>query len=191
MDQRSEVPGCRHHVHQRAERGAATPTHLCSCPAGTIHMHDCPVLLGLACVHFQPTDGAPAAVERVEFERLHDRLMGDYLTRPYLHRVRSLAPQPEAWQSLRDRLSDAYARASPDGEPPEEEAGDDERYEREKARLLEVRRRLEAAAAESAPRMDAAELARRGIKTVVQRAQETIAAQGNVASSFLDEKPPQ
>jgi hypothetical protein len=180
---------CKHLIHHSEERGRAAPSNVCSCPAGLIHMYDCPVSLGLECVHFgERTDEVAAFPER-EFEELHARLMEDYLTRSYYHRVRSLAPEGDSWHAWRDELARAYAE-DVEAEAGEAAARDDESYEREKERLIEQRRRRDAEREQrrtASKDAAAAERARHGIKTVVEKAQETVADRGNVATSYLDD----
>ena len=179
---------CEHLVFQPDERRRPVPSDLCSCPAGLIHMHDCPVSMGRECVHFKEREGEGVLVPEVDFEELRTRLMDDYLLLAYRHRVRSLDPAGDPWAERRINLEEHYAlmeRDQPD--PPEQAPGvmPDEAYEREKEHLLEARRKREADREQR--RLDSAERARRGIKTVVERAQETVAEHGNVASSYLDE----
>ena len=179
---------CKNLIHRTEERGRAAPSHICSCPAGLIHMHDCPVSIGLECVHFSERTDAAVAVPEREVEDLHARLMENYLTRAYYHRVRSLAPGGDSWHAWRDELARAYAEDS-DGETREDAAPDDESYEREKERLIAERRRRdeEREQRKAAGKDAAAARARHGIKTVVEKAQETVADRGNVATSYLDD----
>jgi hypothetical protein len=186
MEEAGEHLRCVHLVHAAGARGEPEPTLLCSCPAGLIHMHDCPVSMGRACVHFAPRAGAPAATPAAELEVLHDRLMEDFLTRPYFARVRALAPGGGGRLERRRALEEDYAAFLRDVEDESEVGGSDADYERERERLREQRRRAEEARAGREQGLDAAERARRGIKTVVERAQETVAASGNVASSYVD-----
>jgi hypothetical protein len=151
-------------------------------------MHDCPVTLGLECVHLRPLEGDPQVVSVQEEEEVRGRLMGSYLSRAYFHRVRSLAPPGDPWNRRREELYAFYAtvelgesRAEPD---------EDERYKKERDRLLAQRRKREEAEREREERTReerARDRARLGIKTVVERAQEAVASQGNVASSIVDD----
>ena len=161
-------------------------------------MHDCPVSLGLECVHFGERTGNAVAMPEREVEDLHARLMEDYLTRSYHHRVRSLAPAGDSWHRWRDELARAYAEeadaeakddAASDAEAKDDAASDDEAYEREKERLIAQRKRREEERERrrAANKDVAAERARHGIKTVVEKAQETVADRGNVATSYLDD----
>ncbi len=179
---------CEHLVFEPDERRRPVPSDLCSCPAGLIHMHDCPVSMGCGCVHFKERDGEGALNPEIDPEELHTRLMTDYLSLTYRHRVRSLDPAGDPWAERRLNLEEHYAlmeRDQPD--TPETAAGvmPDEAYEREKEYKLAQRRKREADREQR--RLDSHERARRGIKTVVERAQETVAEHGNVASSYLDE----
>jgi len=182
-------PGCTHHIHLAVRRGDPEPTLVCSCPAGLIHMHDCPVMNGRACRHFEAGQGAP--VESAAYEEAHTGLMSDFLSRPYVHRVRSLAPEDDAWMRRRLELLERYAaevEEDPAGEEitPEQE----ERYAEEKEHLIAQRKRREEARAEREAKTReerARERAKMGIKTVVERAQESIAARGNVSDSIVDD----
>lgn len=186
MAEGADSPGCARQVCVRGERGRVEPRPFCSCPAGLIHLHDCPVTVGLPCVHFAP-EAPPQPVDAAEADRLFGLLSEDWLTRSYTRRIRSLAPRPDAWQERRAALEAEYG---PELGPPVELTPDEiEAYEREKERLINLRREREAQREESV-KLDAVERARRGIKTVVERAQESVAAQGNVAtSSYLDQPP--
>ena len=178
---------CKHLIHHTEERGRAAPSNLCSCPAGLIHMHDCPVSLGLECVHFGERTDDPVAMPEREFEDLHARLMDNFLTRAYYHRVRSLAPGSDPWHAWQDELARAYAE-DVDAKTPEDAAPDYESYEREKERLIAQRKRREDEREQRKAAGKAAdERARHGIKTVVEKAQETVADRGNVATSYLDD----
>lgn len=187
-----DAVGCTHQIHESGARGHPEPTQVCSCAAGLVHMVDCPVSLGLPCVHFEPLEN-PEPVARQEAEAARERLMESYLDRVYFHRVRSLSPEPSAWQRHKEELNRRY-QPEAEAELGEEEVADVSGYEAERDRILERRRRLEAERAEAAEKEQAAatERQRRGIKTVVQRAQESVAARGNVMSSYLDdvELPP-
>lgn len=138
MPEGTESPRCAHQAHLRGERGAAEAQPFCSCPAGLIHMNDCPVTLGLPCVHFRPLEGAPAVAGAKEIDETFGLLMEDYLTRAYYHRVRALSPTPDAWQQRRERLAGEYAALGMDAP---DEAMEESEYESEKGRLVENRRR--------------------------------------------------
>ena len=85
-------PRCANQVHSQSPGARPEPMQVCSCGAGLIHMLDCPVDLGLPCAFFRPLEGPPAAVDFAAADELHSRLMHDYLSRAYYHRVRALAP---------------------------------------------------------------------------------------------------
>ena len=187
MEPVEDAPRCANQMHVRESNGAADPTLVCSCAAGLVHMHDCPVSMGLPCVHFR--DAEPDVCSRLEWEKVHDRLMMDYLTRPYYHRIHSLAPAGDGWNRRREELYAFYATVELD----EAEFGehDEEEYARERERLLVLRRKREEARKEREERSReerAQERARLGIKTVVEKAQEAVASQGNIASSLVDDK---
>jgi len=149
-------------------------------------MYDCPVAAGLGCVHFEEAEGDPTDLPMLEYERLHDGLMADYLSRVYTHRVRSLAPEGSAWTKRQAELAAFYGEE--DGADVSE--ADLEAYEKERDALIAQRKRREeerAARAERSKEQKALERAKMGIKTVVEKAQEAVAAQGNVASSVVDE----
>jgi hypothetical protein len=133
-------PRCTNQVWVRDER-EARPSTVCACDAGLIHMHDCPVALGLDCSHFAPRAEDADSLEAREYEDLHDALMGAYMTRAYFHRVRSLSPVPDSWQRRREGIGEVYAdlQVEPDDAPDEPS----EAYERERARLLEIRHKKE------------------------------------------------
>jgi len=186
MDPVEAPPSCVNQILVRELSGRLEPTQICSCAAGLIHMHDCPVTLGLPCQHFHPGT-ASSGVTVQEAEQVHDRLMQDYLTRPYAHRVRSLSPAGNPWHRRREELYAFYATVELEGEAPEQ---DDEDYERERDRLIELRRQREEIRKEREERTreeKARERARLGIKTVVEKAQEAVATQGNVMSSVVDD----
>jgi hypothetical protein len=128
-------------------------------------MTDCPVSLGLACVHFRALEGRPEPIDPKEADRLFDALLDDYLTRPYHHRVRSLAPEPDPWRRRRDRIAEEYAAL----EPELEEGIDDETYEAEKTRLVEARRRRDAEREERKRQEDDAKRAAKGLPPRVPR----------------------
>jgi len=172
MDQ-AVSPGCVHHVHVRIDHAGAEPTTVCSCPAGLIHMHDCPMTMGLACVLFEaaePGEGLPA----VGYESLHNELMGQMLTRSYVHRIRNLDPAGDAWSRLREELRERYAAEEI---PPDDEGEiSEERYEQERERLLAHRRKRDEALKEREEQerkekeARAQELAERAIRAAEERA---------------------
>lgn len=182
-------PGCAHHLHLAARHGDPEPTLVCSCAGGLIHMHDCPVMNGRACRFFEEAEGE--VVESAAYEEAHTRLMESFLARPYFHRVRDLVPDGDAWTQRRDELRERYA-----AELDEDTAGADltpeqeEQYAEDKERLIAQRKRREEARAEREAKSreeKARERAKMGIKTVVERAQESIAARGNVSESIVDD----
>jgi len=181
----AEEPRCTNQMVVR-EFGSPEPTQVCSCAAGLIHMHDCPVSLGLPCLHFD--EGSSEALEREQVERSRGRLMDDYLTRTYFHRVRSLAPAGDPILRRREELYAFYATVELD---EAELAGQgDEEYERERERLIDLRKKREEARAQREERTReerARERARLGIKTVVEKAREAVENQGNIASSVVDD----
>ncbi len=195
MSRQEEVPGCRHHIHLSEPRQPPTPTQLCSCPGGLIHMHDCPVLLGRGCAHFAPVEGAPAGLSEREHEALRQRLMEDFLDQTYRHRVQALAPEGSAWQRRRAELHERYrdlleGELSQETDPTPEEQ---EAYERERETLIAARRVRDEerrAREEKTKEERAQERARMGIRTVVEKARDTVEAQGNVAASLLDPVAP-
>ena len=75
----ADSPGCIHHVHIAAARGDREPTFVCSCAAGLIHMHDCPVLAGLECVHFSAGEEPEQLLDTRAADRLHTELMEDLI----------------------------------------------------------------------------------------------------------------
>ena len=185
-----DAPRCANQIHVRGERGAVEGGPICSCAAGLIHMHDCPVTAGLDCTHFRPLGDDPPALDLKEAEDLRERLMQDYLSRPYYHRVRSLAPAGNPWARRKEELYAFYSNVELGKDQGRSIEAEDESYERDRDRLIEQRKKREAVRAEREERTReerATERARLGIKTVVEKAQEAVAAQGNVASSFLDE----
>jgi hypothetical protein len=141
-------------------------------------MLDCPVDMGLPCAFFRALEGAPPAVDPAHADELHSRLMHDYLTRTYFHRIRALAPAGDPWQRRREELYAFYATVELEGgEMPDDEEG----YERERERLIGLRKEREEARQqreEMTREEKAKERARLGIKTVVERAQEAVALQG-------------
>ncbi len=104
-------------------------------------MHDCPITLGLECIHFTPLEEEPEVIDAVAHTDLHERLMEDYLSRSYFHRIRSLSPAGDGWHERQDELADRYAAV----EPEPDDAPDDvsEEFEAERARLLAIRRKRE------------------------------------------------
>lgn len=170
-------PRCANQVHAHAPGQRPEPTQVCSCSAGLIHMLDCPVDLGLPCAFFRALEGPPASVDFAAADELHSRLMQDYLSRTYFHRIRALAPAGDPWQRRREELYAFYATVELEGEEPFD---DEEGYERERERLVGLRKEREAERAqrdEMTREEKAKERARLGIKTVVERAQEAVALQ--------------
>jgi hypothetical protein len=138
-------------------------------------MLDCPVELGLPCGFFRALEGTPAALDGTAADEIHSRLMSDYLSRAYYHRIRALAPAGDPWQRRREELYAFYATVELEGHEPGE---DEEGYERERERLCGLRREREEARQERdqmTREEKARERARLGIKTVVERAQEAVA----------------
>jgi len=189
MDHVEDAPGCAHHVHIPGGRLGSEPTLVCSCPAGLIHMHDCPVMLGLECCHLRPA-ADPTEVAPADYERLHAALMDVFLSRSYVHRIRGLAPAGDDWQRRRDLLGAEYADQAP-GDADEPLAPDEiQHYEEERDRLISLRKKREERERERQERSReerARERARMGIKTVVEKAVDAVAATGNVASSVVDD----
>jgi len=183
-----ESPVCAHQVHVEGPDHETELGQVCVCEAGLIHMHDCPVALGLRCRHFAEPSDAFERLSLRDYDLLHGRLMADYLQRSYVHRVRSLDPETrDAWQVRRRELAALYVD-EPEAEPAAVEREDQE-YEEERDRLIARRKEREAIRKEREEKTreeKARERARMGIKTVVEKAQESVAAQGNVASSYLD-----
>jgi hypothetical protein len=178
MEPAEETPRCANQVHVNLGGGRPEPTQVCSCGAGLIHMLDCPVTLGLACAFYRPLEGEPEALDSPAADEAHSRLMHDYLSRAYHHRVRSLAPAGDPWHRRRAELYAFYATVELEGV---EALDDEEGYEREKERLRGLRQQREEARKEREQMTreeKARERARLGIKTVVERAQEAVALQG-------------
>jgi hypothetical protein len=177
MEPSETGPRCANQVHSHVGGERPEPTQVCSCSAGLIHMLDCPVDMGLPCAFFRALEGPPASVDFAAADELHSRLMQDYLSRTYYHRIRALAPAGDPWQRRREELYAFYATVELEGqEQPDNEEG----YERERERLLGLRKEREAERAqrdEMTREEKAKERARLGIKTVVQRAQEAVALQ--------------
>ena len=140
MGGQEESPRCNHQV-RVVEGGQAEPSLVCDCSAGLIHMYDCPVTMGLRCVHFDDDASPPEAVEARAHAELHERLMADYLSRVYGHRVRSLDPDGDAWQSRRAELALVYEAFEPEADDAPDEVS--EAYSRERERLLKIRRKRE------------------------------------------------
>jgi len=187
MEAQEAGPRCSNQVYVCIEGETPEPTQVCSCSAGLIHMLDCPVDMGLSCAFFRELAGAPAVVQPAAADELHSRLMSDYLSRTYYHRVRGLAPAGDPWHRRREELYAFYATVELEGAVVDD---DEEGYERERERLLALRQRREEArkAREALTREERAkERARLGIKTVVEKAQEAVAAQGNVRESVVDD----
>ncbi|MHC4938932.1 MAG: hypothetical protein ACYTHK_08190 [Planctomycetota bacterium] len=182
-------PGCANHLHLAARRGDPEPTLVCSCEAGLIHMHDCPVMNGRECRLFEDGDGK--VVEADAYEESHTRLMEIFLARPYLHRVRDLTPEGDAWVRRKEELAAHYSEElAEDTEGAELTPEQEEQYSEEKERLIDQRKRREEARAEREAKSreeKARERAKMGIKTVVERAQESVAARGNVSESIVDD----
>jgi hypothetical protein len=108
-------------------------------------------------------------------DEVHSRLMHDYLSRAYYHRIRSLAPAGNPWLRRKEELYAFYATVELEGREPDD---DEEGYERERERLCGLRREREDARRERdqmTREEKAKERARLGIKTVVERAQEAVA----------------
>ena len=189
MADSADSPGCIHHVHVVASRGEREPSLLCACAAGLIHMHDCPLLLGLECVHFEAGEEPEQTLGMREFDKLHGDLMEDFLSRSYYHRVRSLGPGGTPFQARREDLLRQYAEQWEDEGPDDLTPEQEERYVDERDRLIE-RRRIrdqERREREQKTREERArERAKMGIKTVVERARESVAARGNVSESMVD-----
>jgi hypothetical protein len=138
-------------------------------------MLDCPVELGLPCAFFRQLEGPPAALDAAAADDVHSRLMHDYLSRAYYHRIRALAPAGNPWLRRREELYAFYATVELEGREPFD---DEEGYERERERLHALRREREEARKqreEMTREEKARERARLGIKTVVERAQEAVA----------------
>ncbi|MDH3591401.1 MAG: hypothetical protein OER88_05955, partial [Planctomycetota bacterium] len=184
-----EAKRCRNQIHATASREPEA-TLVCRCEAGFIHMHDCPVTMGLTCIHYQPLEGEPDPVSAVEAEALHEQLMSDYMSRTYVHRVRSLGPERDGWVSLRAEIAARYDDAEEAREEPVESEADIEAYEVERDRLIARRKEREEVRREREERSReerAKERARMGIKTVVEKARDSVATHGNVASSVVDD----
>lgn len=147
MGSQDDSPLCAHQVHTRTEGIGVEPALVCSCPAGLIHMHDCPLVAGLSCLHHEEPAEVPRTLEAHDFEKLHAELMEDFLTRPYYHRVRSLAPAGDPWQERRRELAERFpvAEAEEETAPDADGAPDevDETYRAERERLLRQRRKKE------------------------------------------------
>jgi hypothetical protein len=144
-------------------------------------MLDCPVDMGLPCAFFRALEGAPAALDARAADEVHSRLMHDYLSRAYYHRIRSLAPAGNPWHRRREELYAFYATVELEGG---EEPDDEEGYDREKERLIGLRKEREEfrrQREEMTREEKAKERARLGIKTVVERAQEAVALQAGMA----------
>lgn len=190
MEPEGGTPRCMNQLHVGMDGGAPEPAPFCSCAAGLIHMHDCPVSVGLECVFFRALKGAPDVTSVAEEEEIRGRLMSSYLSRAYFHRVRSLAPAGDPWNRRREELYAFYATVELEGKSGTDPEQEDERYSKERDRLLAQRRKREAADKEREERTReerARDRARLGIKTVVEKAQEAVASQGNIASSVVDD----
>jgi hypothetical protein len=190
MEPDSGTPRCANQMQVRMDGGDPEPAPLCSCAAGLVHMHDCPVALGLECVYFRRLEGEPEVISMREEEEVRGRLMTTYLSRSYFHRVRSLAPAGDPWNRRREELYAFYATVELDRDSSAAPDEEDDRYGQERDRLLAQRRKREEADREREARTRedrARDRARLGIKTVVEKAQEAVASQGNVASSVVDD----
>jgi len=190
MADSADQPGCLHHVHVTVSRGDPDPSLVCSCAAGLIHMHDCPLLMGLECIHFRESEQPELLLDNRGFDKLHSELMSDFLSRAYVHRVRSLATGADAWELQREDLLRRYAEEWEDEDPDEVTPEEQERYTAERDRLIERRRKREEERAEREQKTReerAQERAKMGIKTVVEKARESVAARGNVSESIVDD----
>lgn len=190
MEPDGGTPRCANQLHVGMDGGAPEPAPLCSCAAGLIHMHDCPLGMGLECVYFRPLEGEPGVTSVTEEEQLRGRLMSGYLSRSYFHRVRSLAPAGDPWNRRREELYAFYATVELHGKSDMDPDQEDARYSKERDRLLVQRRKREEAEKQREERSReerARDRARLGIKTVVEKAQEAVKSQGNVASSVVDD----
>ncbi|MCK6461870.1 MAG: hypothetical protein L6Q95_18475, partial [Planctomycetes bacterium] len=118
MEPGESGPRCANQVHAHVGGGRPEPTQVCSCAAGLIHMLDCPAELGLSCAFFQPLEGPPAALDAAAADEVHSRLMHDYLSRAYYHRIRSLAPAGNPWLRRREELYAFYATVELVGREP-------------------------------------------------------------------------
>ena len=141
MGLQAESPRCNFQVYLRAESDGPEPSEVCSCPAGLIHMHDCPVTLGLECVHFTRIEAEPEGIDAVAYSDCHERLMGDFLSRLYFHRIRSLAPKGDAWHERQAELAERYKGIEPEPDDAPDEISAE--FEAERARLLAIRRKRE------------------------------------------------
>jgi hypothetical protein len=115
--------------------------------------------------------------------------MDVFLSRSYVHRIRGLSPEGDDWQRRRDLLDAEYADKEGAADAP---LAPDEiaRYEEERDRLISLRKKREEREREREERSReerARERARMGIKTVVEKAVDAVAATGNVASSVVDD----
>jgi hypothetical protein len=170
--------------------GKPEPTQVCSCAAGLIHMLDCPVELGLPCAFFRALEEEPAALDATAADEMHSRLMHDYLSRTYYHRIRSLAPAGDPWLRRREELYAFYATVELEGHEPTD---DEEGYERERERLCGLRQEREEARKQRdqmTREEKARERARLGIKTVVERAQEAVALRSSENEPEAESGPP-
>ena len=185
MADSADRPGCLHHVHVKVSRGDPDPSLVCSCAAGLVHMHDCPVLMGLECKHFRASDEPEMLLDNREFDKLHSELMADFLLRSYVHRVRSLGTGTDAWQERCEDLLRRYAEEWEDEGSDEVTPEAEERYIAERDRLIERRRARDAERAEREQKTReerAKERAKMGIKTVVEKARESVAARATSPS---------
>ncbi|MEE8106357.1 MAG: hypothetical protein V3T86_12550, partial [Planctomycetota bacterium] len=182
-----EIERCAHLIHHAGDRGRTLPGGFCQCPAGLIHANDCPISNGQECVHFKERDGAPEGLDERAYEKLHVQLSEAFVSRRYFHRVRSLCPAGDAWHRRKARLEELYA-GTEDEAPFEDVEKVDAAYVIERDKLIEARRKRDAAREERKQQEKdrAAEQARIRVKTVVERARDTVAEKGNVATSYLD-----
>jgi len=190
MADSADRPGCLHHVHVTVSRGEPEPSLVCSCAAGLIHMHDCPVLLVLPCIHFRESEEPEQTLDMRSFDKLHSELMEDFLSRTYVHRIRGLATGADSWDRHRDDLLHRYAAEWEEEASDEVTPEDEERYEAERDRLIERRRKREEERREREQKTReerARERAKMGIKTVVEKARDSVAVRGNVSESIVDD----
>ena len=192
MDGAVDHPGCSRQIFQAMRGADPEPTNVCSNPSGLVHMHDCPVMNGQSCRFFAASAEPAEVLDYQQYDEVHARLMDDFLSRVYEHRVRGLRPEPSSWHRRREELLEQYA-AEVESEPPEtiseRQQGE---YDREKERLIAQRRRREEQRAEQEQKSReerARDRAKMGIKTVVEKAAESVAARGNVSDSIVDDMP--
>ena len=75
MDAPESAPQCANQILVEGVDRKPERTNLCSCEAGLIHMHDCPVSLGLECLHFRPAEEDGATLPMTEQEELRQRCL--------------------------------------------------------------------------------------------------------------------